>query len=163
MLSVYCKGLPASENDQLCMPLNMHISAFVYSIGVHWYFFFSSQLFKRKIKAGSFLLITKRLMLLSFDSVDEYDPQMTSCVTSLLISFPPLSVSQSISSPSPYQALRDTSLGTSEYLNPFTVKPSARLTADWWSCITRWTDTENRHLMEILHPEREWERKRVRE
>lgn len=30
--SVHCKGLPASKNDQLCMPLNMYISAFVYSI-----------------------------------------------------------------------------------------------------------------------------------
>lgn len=45
VLSVYCKGLPASENNQLCMPLNMYICAFVYSIGVHWYFFFSSQWF----------------------------------------------------------------------------------------------------------------------
>lgn len=35
LLSVYCKGLPASENDQLCIPLNMYISAFVYSIAVH--------------------------------------------------------------------------------------------------------------------------------
>lgn len=35
VLSVYCKGLPASQDDQLCMPLKMYISAFVYSIEVH--------------------------------------------------------------------------------------------------------------------------------
>lgn len=59
VLSVYCKGLPASENDQLCMPLNMYICAFVYSIGVHWYFFFSSQWFTKKIQSGlSSLLVT---------------------------------------------------------------------------------------------------------
>lgn len=58
VLSVYCKGLPASENNQLCMPLNMYICAFVYSIGVHWYFFFSSLWFIKKIKADSSLLVT---------------------------------------------------------------------------------------------------------
>lgn len=55
MLSVYCKGVPASKNDQLCMLLNMYICAFVYSIGVHWYFCFSSQGFTKKIKADSVL------------------------------------------------------------------------------------------------------------
>lgn len=53
VLSVYCRGLPGSENDQLCMTLNMYICAFVYSVGVHWYFFFSSQWFTKKGKAPS--------------------------------------------------------------------------------------------------------------
>ncbi len=153
VLSVNCRRLPASKNDQLCMPLNMYICAFVYSIGVHWYFFFSSLWFTKKIMEAPFPYLQKTL--LSFESVDENDPQMTSCVTSLQIPSLPQPVSQSIPSASSYQAYRDTSSGTSEYLNPFTVKPSGRCTADWWSCITRWTDTEKRHLVEILHPERE--------
>ena len=49
VLSAYRKGLPASEMDQLCIPLNMYICAFVYSIGVD--FFLSSP--QRKIKEAS--------------------------------------------------------------------------------------------------------------
>lgn len=38
---------------------------------------------------------------------------------------------------SSYLAYRDTSSGTSECVNPFTVEPPGCLTADWWSRITR--------------------------
>lgn len=155
VLSVYCRGLPASKNDQLCMPLNMYICAFVYSIGVHWYFSFSSQWFTKKIKAATFpYFLTAKLGW----CVDERDLRMASCVTSPQISFPPPDC-QPINTvclvlPSQRGTLP---FGTSEYLNPFTVKPSGRRTADWWSRITRRTDTENRHLVEILQPERERE------
>lgn len=34
VLSKYCRGLPGSQNNQLCIPLKMHICAFVYLIGL---------------------------------------------------------------------------------------------------------------------------------
>lgn len=70
VLSVYWKGLPASKNDQLCMPLNMYICAFVYPIGVHWYFFLSSRWFTKKTKASLSFFVK----LLSLDGVRKHDP-----------------------------------------------------------------------------------------
>ena len=81
VLSVYCKGLPASENDQLCMPLNMYICAFVYAIGVH-YFFLSSKWFTKKIKGASSLLVNGPDAAELRQRRGAYDPLMTSCVTS---------------------------------------------------------------------------------
>ena len=103
VLSVYCRGLPASKNDQLCMPLNMYICAFVYSIGVHWYFSFSSQWFTKKIKAATF----PYFLTASSDGVLTYvtcgwHPSWHHRKSPFL----PLTVSQSIPSASSYRAYR---------------------------------------------------------
>lgn len=49
----HCRGpsLPGSEHNQLCIPLKMHICAFVYSIGVHRCFIFTSEWFMRQLEA----------------------------------------------------------------------------------------------------------------